>query len=230
MNVSLACAYNSTYVPLGAITWGQNKKAYSERYGFGAELRLWERCYVSPGWEKMVHVKELFSDPNKNIDWLWVTGCDSMITNFDIDVRDIIDNDYHFMICADINELNADSFFIRNSPEGNAYLDDILELSKQQLYQAHPPVGHGRFEQGAMIELHEKYKDIIRVYPQRSFNSYDYSYLPWQPPQLDQTGTPGNWMQGDLLIQWPAMTLPRRIKYAEHYSNCVMGVNNPLLW
>jgi hypothetical protein len=230
MNVTLACAYNSNYVPLGAITWGQNKKVYAERYGFNAELKIWDKPRINPSWEKMFHIKELFSDPTKNIDWLWATGCDSMITNFDIDVRDIIDNNYHFMITSDINSYNADSFFIRNSPEGNAFLNDVLQKANELPYQAHPPTGTGQFEQGAIIDVSEKYKDIIKEFPQRAFNSYDYSYLPWPSPQLDKTGNPGNWMQGDFVIHFPAMTLTRRIKYAEHYSNCIMGVNNPLLW
>jgi len=230
MNVAIVSCHNPNYQILADLTWDKNKKLYAERHGYSAEVKVWNSRGIPPGWEKMLHIKELFEDPTKKIDWAWVTGCDSLITNFDKPITDIIDNNYHFIISQDINEMNADSFLIRNSPEGNEYLNAILEKSGDALFMNHPPIGHGRFEQGAMVDTYEEWKHLIKIVPQRTFNSYDYSYLPWQPPQLDKTGNNGNWMQGDLLIHFPAMTLSRRIKYVQHYMNCIMGVNNPLLY
>jgi hypothetical protein len=229
MTVAIVSCHNQSYIPLANLTWDKNKKLYAERHGYSAECKLWENRNNPPGWEKMLHVKELFSDPTKNISWAWVTGCDSLITNFDTPITSIIDEAYHFIISADINELNADSFLIKNSPEGNEYLDFLLSKMKDPVFMNQPPIGHGRFEQGAMVDTYEQWKHIIKVVPQRTFNSYDYSYLAWQPPQIDKTGAHGNWMQGDLLIHLPAMTLPRRIKYVEHYMNCITGVGNPLM-
>ena len=229
MNVAIVSCHNPNYQILADLTWDKNKRLYAERYGYSAEVKVWNSRGIPPGWEKMIHVKELFTDPTKKIDWAWVTGCDSLITNFDKPITDIIDNNYHFIIAEDINEMNADSFLIRNSPEGNQYLDALIEKSFEVEYMNQPPQGHGRFEQGAMVDTYEKWKHLIKVVPQRTFNSYDYSYLPWQPPQLDKTGHHGNWMQGDLLIHFPAMTLHRRIKYVEHYMNCITGVGNPLM-
>jgi len=226
MNIALACAWDNSYAPLANITWEQNKKVYAERYGYLAESKIWQPSRISPGWQKMIHIKELFDDRSKNIEWVWATGCDSMITNFDINIKSIIDDNYHFIIGADINSINADSFLIRNSQEGNLYLNMILSKINEPRYNIQPT----QFEQQVMMETQEEWKHIIKVVPQRVFNSYDYSYLPWPSPQMDKTGNHGNWMQGDFVIQWPAMTLQRRIKYAEHYSNCVMGVGNPLLW
>jgi hypothetical protein len=229
MTVAIVSCHNQSYIPLANLTWDKNKKLYAERHGYLAECKVWENRNNPPGWEKMLHVKELFSDPNKHISWAWVTGCDSLITNFDIPITTIIDDNYHFIISADINELNADSFLIRNSPEGNEYLDFLLSKMKDPICMNQPPNGNGRFEQGAMVDNYEDWKHIIKVVPQRTFNSYDYSYLPWEPPQIDKTGNHGNWMHKDLLIHWPAMLLERRIKFAEHYINCVHGVDNPLL-
>ena len=230
MKIALACAYSHNYMPLAELTWERNKKVYAEKYGYYAENKIYQQSNIPVGWQKIIHIKELFSDTSKNISWVWATGCDSMITNFDIDIASIVDDNYHFIISADINELNADSFLIRNSPEGREYLDFLLSKMNDPICMNQPPVGNGRFEQGAMVDNYEQWKHIIKVVPQRTFNSYDYSYLAWQPPQIDKTGNHGNWMQGDFLIHWPAMTLPRRIKYAEHYMNCIMGVNNPLLY
>ena len=228
MKIALLCAYDHSYDELGKLTWDNNKALYAQRHGYLANKKIWSKRGIPPGWEKMVHLKEFLM--SSEVDWAWVTGCDSMITNFNIDVRSLIDNQYHFMITADINGINADSFFLRNSKEGHQYLDVLLAKAQDSKYMLQPwQGGCGYFEQGAMTDTYEQWKSIIKVFPQRAFNSYDYSYLGTPPPQIDVTGNAGNWMQGDLLIHFPAMTLQRRIVYVKHYNNCIVGVNNPLL-
>jgi hypothetical protein len=207
-NITLLSAGDLNYKPLAAITWFQNKVNYCNKHNYSGCYGEYEFRGIPHGFEKIMLIKHLFS--TKNISWLWWTGCDSMITNFNVKLEDIIDENYHFIIGVDLNGMNADSFLIRNSKEGNEYLDMILSRMNSYLNPM------GMYEQQIMWETYEEYKGIIKQVPQRTFNSYDYSYLPWPAPQLDKLGNDGNWVKGDFLIQWPAMQLHDRIARAQN--------------
>jgi len=148
-----------------------------------------------------------------DIDWIWWTGCDSLITNMTIKLEDRIDNNYHFIIAKDSHNFNADSFFIRNSPEGRAYIEMII--SKYPEYK-----DNGWAEQGVICDTYKDHKEIIKVLPQRAINAYNYDLYPEKKPHekyFDRDGNDGQWQSGDLLIHWPGTYFDFRLKHLAPY-------------
>lgn len=217
MNIALISLHNSAYQPLADITWDNNKVPYAERHGY------WHSCktesdgfYGVPiGYEKIFFIRDLFRD-NPELEWAWWTGCDAMITNFNIRVEDRLDDRYHFIISTDTNGINSDSFFIRNTPEGRGFVDHIID--KLPIYQ-----NHHWFEQQCIIDSVYRFMPIIKILPQKLINSYDYRLYPQHHHYwLDKLETDGQWTQGDFLIQWPGTPLAQRIELAKHYSQQVI--------
>jgi len=213
MNFALVSLNDRNYQPLADITWEQNKVVYADLHGYAHACKTEGFYNVGVGFEKIFFLRDMM-ESYPDIDWFWWTGCDTMITNLTIKLEDRIDNDYHFIIAADCNGLNADSLLVRNTPEGRGFIDMII--SKHDQYKAHVWA-----EQQAIIDSRDEYKDIIKVLPQKLINAYEYSLYPECKP-IDQTGASGQWEQGDLLIHWPGLSLPHRINLANHYMGQII--------
>jgi hypothetical protein len=122
----------------------------------------------------------------------------------------------HLLICGErVAPMQADSFLVRCSPEGSAYLRDIL--SHYEEYKHHPWV-----ENQTMIDLREKHAAITFMVPQWKLNSLDYRrFLNSGPMYKDGTdcfGNRGQWEPGDFLVHWPAATLEARMTYLSQYT------------
>ena len=218
------------YQPLSDITWNQNKLLYAQRHGYGAICKIDDlRPNTNIGYQKIYFIRDVM-DEHPEYDWIWWTGTDSMITNFAARIEDRIDNDYHFIICVDVNGLNADSFLIRNTPEGRALIEDILsiEVEATEHWDAEQramamimglPVTAAPWPISNHVPINEKYESIVKVVPQRFMNSYNYQMYHYSDHR-DKLGIDGNWHPGDWLIHWPAASLEQRIQlsifYMEH--------------
>ena len=214
MNFAVVSLHNEHYNELAKITW-TNKEEYAEKHGYAYACKTDNFYNVNIGFEKIWFLRDMLNE-YPNIDWFWWTGCDTLITNMTIKIEDRIDNNYHFIIAHDCHNLNADSFFIRNSPEGKAYLEMII--SKYDQYK-----DHGWAEQQVMIDTLDEYKHMIKILPQKSINSYNYDLYPEKTNKhLDMGGEDGHWSYGDLLIHWPGTTLPHRIHLAQFYVQHVV--------
>lgn len=110
--------------------------------------------------------------------------------------------------------VQADSFLVRGSKLGAAYLGDIL--SRYDAYKTQPWV-----EQQAMMDLRQRHASIMRIVPQHWMNSYDYSLYRhlgrWYQHGNDCYGNRGQWHKGDFLIHWPATSLAQRLELASKY-------------
>lgn len=121
----------------------------------------------------------------------------------------------HLIICGErVVPMQADSFLVRGSPEGAAYLRDILDHYPQ--YKHHTWV-----ENQTMIDLRDKHAAITFMCPQHLLNSVDYSrWYKNHPAYRDGTdcfGNRGQWKPGDFLIHWPASGMADRLKWLEQY-------------
>ena len=119
----------------------------------------------------------------------------------------MIDPDYHFIIGTDGNGMNAGSFFLRNSPEGNAYLNWLIEM--WPVYET-----HHFYEQQAMIDSYDmpEWRSIIKLEPQHKFNSHDC----WPNSGevgfgVDKLGQRAWWEPGDAVVHWPGSSLEIRL-------------------
>jgi hypothetical protein len=233
------------YKPLAEWTVDKNKKVYCERHGYvlkhyedGAESLVGKPMragnppipedHLPIGWAKVYAMKDAF-EKYHDCEWIFNTDCDSMITNMDIKLEDIIkeyaDENTHVLIPADCNGINCGNMFIKNSPIGKAFLDTIIAgmslyrnwyMFENQLIQD-LCVGTYLTEQG-VIPGGTLWGRVCKIVTQRGFNSYDYKELPLlknRPNYNDILGNNGEWKEGDFMIQWPATSLEYRIKAAE---------------
>jgi hypothetical protein len=130
----------------------------------------------------------------------------------DIKLEDIVKNEQkHFVIPVDVNGINAGNFFVRNTVEGRNYMQAMIDS-----------IGRFEHEQAFIIDSYfysKTHTDIISLYPQRSFNSYDYNI--WgdaYPYGLDMFGNNGRWSPGDFIIHFPGKSLEDRLLLSDKYS------------
>lgn len=207
--ILLENSYDKVYEPLGQLTWFENKVKYAEKHGYKISLNL---CEVTRhlGWEKIYHTKEILE--NIDVDWVWVTGCDSMITNFDKKIEPILDNNFDIIIAKDQNNINVDSFLIKNSSKSIEFLQTIIDRYDQY-------VGHIWAENQCIIDLYNSiYHENIKIVPQRTLNAYNYNTLGLPKPNLDGLGLDGNWQPNDLLIHFVNQPLEHRLSLCTKYN------------
>jgi len=215
------------FQPLADLTWHQNKAKYAEKHGYSAFLKTDGFQPGSDiGFQKIYMAKEVFAN-NPDCEWLWWTGTDAMITNFACKMEDRIDNDYHVIIATDVNGINADSFLLRNSPEGREFLDEVLSKEEEMIPHWDKeqraiaitlglPATSEHWPISPFVHMNEKYASIAKIVPQRFMNSYNYHLYHYQDYR-DKLGIDGNWQIGDWLIHWPGTSLEHRIHLAKFY-------------
>lgn len=227
------------YQPLADITWDQNKVLYAEKHGYSYYNRTEgfatanEKSALT-GFEKLYIAKDVF-EHYPDCEWLWWTGTDTLITNFETKIEDKIDNNYHIIMSVDINGINDDSMLIRNSPEGLAFLNHIQELEEEFMQywdveqgamchaMGFPRTGDPSWPKGADIIVNEKYRSIVKLMPQRYMNSFNYEiYGNFYSQHNDRMGFDGNWQPGDWLIHWPATSVEQRIQLANAYKEHII--------
>lgn len=212
--------HSEEYAELAKITiWG-NKAEYVARWDYDLQVDTKPRPeYDVPtghsgglSWNRIATLLHLAK--SGLYDWLYAVGCDTLITNLTIPLESfIIETPWaHFIIAVDCYHFNADSFLVRCSPEGIAFLEAILARFEE--YKLHPWV-----EQEVMIQLLPEFRRIISILPQRRLNSYDYSLYsePIHKLATDCLGHSGQWQPGDFLIHWPSQTVPKRLELCQKY-------------
>ena len=196
------------YQPLADYTWTQNKLEYARRHGYDAYCKIddFRLPKHQVGGEKLRLFREYF-DTHPNTEWGWWLETDTLITNYNTKIEDLVDNNYHFIIGTDGNGMNAGSFFLRNTAEGNRYLNWLIEMWPQ--YQ-----NHYFYEQQAMIDSYNmpQWNSIIKLEPQHKFNSHDCWPNSWLPGfGFDKLGGRAWWEPGDTVVHWPGSSLQTRL-------------------
>ena len=182
------------------------KKEYCERYGYNFFVLKEKKYSECMGFNKIGFVLDLFNQ-HPEIDWLLFTECDATITNLTIPMEDKIDNDYHFIIPVDRLNLNAGNFLARNSKEGRAYL--------QMLMNAESTYKDAEWaEQQVIIDTIEEYTDIVKIVPQKYMNSYIQEPYDYCDVRMDIMGNSGEWTSGDWIVHWPGLHKPLRMGQA----------------
>ena len=213
--VCILSAYDSAYTKLAERTVYQNKAEYARRWSHDLlTLTGVNPAFINPAshvngitWDRLREAMKIAR--TGKYDWLYLVGSDTLITNMTIPLSSIIDDAYHFIIANDFNEWNADSFFIRCSPQGIAYMDEVMQ-------QYGRLKNHKIVEQQAMIELRDKHK-VWKAVPQRKLNAYNMElYFDHHPNGTKTTnciGEDANWQPGDFLIHWAGQ--PTDVRFAE---------------
>ena len=140
-----------------------------------------------------------------------------MITNFDIQLESLVDDQYHVIMGVDIAALNTGSFLVRNSLKGREWLEYLL--SKKLEYKNDKKW----FEQQAVIDFYPKFQHLFKIVPQKVLNSYDYRI--YNVSSIDLLGHSGQWDRGDFVIHWPGLGNELRIKLAQEYQKYIINTN-----
>jgi len=231
--------HDAYYQPLADLT---SKKRYCDKHGynlydddgtkmpqlkFKAGLPPIPDGYLPIGYAKFFSIKSALRE-FPTTEWVFFTDTDVMITNLSIRLEDLVKDadDIHFMISGDLNGLNVGNFLIRNSEIGIGFMNNIL--SSMPLYK-HYYMFENQYIQDCLVGTHlteqgvknggSLWNMVSRICPQRVLNSYDYSGHPKLKHRnpVDIFGHNGQWMPGDFLIHWPAMTLEERLDIAAVY-------------
>jgi hypothetical protein len=235
---ALITHHDSGYKPLADITWNQNKAEYANMHNYAMHAKTENWTCTLPnglmsGFEKIHFAKEILEE-HDHYEWIWWTGSDTLITNFGTRIEDRVINSHHFVIAVDVNGINADSILIRNTAEGKGFLDDIISKKEEGLkfwdgeqriinyLCGFPGTSEPGWPRGNDLKVCDKYKNIVKLVPQRYMNSFNYSLYPQYQPPNDKFNRNGNWVLGDWLIHWPAINLDGRIKLANFYKEHII--------
>jgi mannan polymerase II complex MNN10 subunit len=210
MKIIFTSLHDSNYKGLADKTLDNNKVPYCIKYGYPLIVKTNNWYNIPIGYEKAFLIQTAFTD-YPDCEWVFFSECDTLITNMDIKLEDIVkDEQKHFVITTDINGINAGSFFVRNTVEGRGYIQSMVDS-----------IGRFAHEQAFIIDSYfysKTHTDIISLYPQKSFNSYDYYIFGGTYPSgLDYFGNNGRWTPGDFIIHFPGCTLEHRISLVDSY-------------
>jgi hypothetical protein len=202
---------------LGSLT-NATKKEYCQRHGYefftigdefvGERSEPWT---FAMDWFKPKFLIKLFNE-RPDIEWALVTEADATITNLTIPMEDKIDNDYHIIVPVDRLNLNSGNLLVRNSPEGRAYLQAMLDDEEKYLVNTtnNPIFGLQLW----MVDNIEKFSDIVKIVPQKHMNSYEHGIYDYCDIRVDIFGTNGAWEKGDWIIHWPGIQHQVRLQRA----------------
>lgn len=201
--------YNEGHADLAAYTW-PNKVEYATKHGYSSYAKTSGWMLTPIHFEKITHMLDVMKlEPDLN--WVWWLDNDAIVTNSDIQLEDIVDNNFHVIITSDIACLNAGSFLVRNSMQGREWLEFILAKGLEHYKDNRWP------EQQPMSDFYVTFKDIIKIVPQRTMNSYNYNIYGVDPTDL--IGTNGQWEYGDFVLHMPAIPNPMRIEILKQVIN-----------
>ena len=217
MNIAMITCHDENYHELASVTVPV-KEAYCQKWGYEFVCRTSDFFYNNTyngnpsdlliGFEKLKMVLDVFEE-RPHLDWIHWSGTDVLITNYNVRLENIVDDDYHIVVCFDGNGMNVDSMLIKNSKVGRGLMRWILDNVENYRH-------HWWYEQQAMIDFYFQDplgKDIIKALPQRVMNSYIYDLYPeWRTkPHIDHTGHNGDWQEGDFMLQLPGLPTQQRI-------------------
>ncbi len=241
MRFCVLTMYTKEIKELAVVTVEYNKRKYCEKYGYDLDIRKdpkkfnTTRDFGMPhfGYEKIGALLDVIR--KDNYDWIFWCGSDTMITNYNIKLEDLIDNDKHFIVPNDLWGLNTDCLLVRSSAESVAFLEEVYGTFHTFVDSngvnidtgVRLPDGGARAwaEQGAINDLKDKYADIIKAVPQKTMNSYLYHMYPspWHQKGLDCDGNNGTWSKGDFMLHLPGMPNDVRLNVVINLLREVVG-------
>lgn len=193
------------------LTWKRNKALYCARYGYtGYNYQV---PLDKMGFTKFNLARQILD----HHDWVWITGTDSLITNFTKDVYEVLDlqsSSYSFIAAFDANGLNADSVLFRNDVCAKTLLEAIEDHVNTYDNEQHTAV--------VLTEQNPYWGNRRKITYQWELNSYDYAQYPGCPALDSKYQQRGQWNEGDLLIHWPGCSFDTRMRLANEYLGRVI--------
>lgn len=208
MNIALLTFYSPHYQKVADLT-SPGKEEYCEKNDYKHLIKIgsYKNANLYYAIDRLIYLYDILFDQPPEDDYLvpdavWVLNVQSIVTNYNKKIEDLIDADHDFYISPDVGGLNAGSFIVKKSDWSKKWLEEVIKLA--------PNVNHCHWEQTAMQHLHikEEFRPKIKILRQDDLNSYDYTlYRPnWNENTL------GHWHSGDLAISLPGLTIDQRME------------------
>lgn len=202
MNILIVTHYKPNYFELSKLT-DASKRKYASKHGYDFHPVIGD--YYGWGFDfqriKIVYDMLFTQILGKKYDYVWWTGCDTMVINYTKKLESIIEKyGGDFIISKDINGLNNDSVLYKNTEWTKKWLEFIM--SKEPDYR------HDCWESQRVMQHFaetDDWKSGVSIIPPNEFNSYFYSEYKWPDT------TPGDVRKGDLLLHLPGMDLKQRL-------------------
>lgn len=111
---------------------------YARRHGYDLIVDYEAHSEKGLMWWKYAMIERLIKKKNKDWDWIWWMDFDTLITNTDIKVADIVDealanvtdpSQIDWILSHDCNGLNFGSFLVRNSERPLKFIADVIAMS-----------------------------------------------------------------------------------------------------
>lgn len=196
-DITLVTAASKAYWPLLELT-APNKLEYCLRHAIQLAARRHDDNVLETKTERLKMIlQELESSTAP--DWVWFMGADTLITNMTFDARDLL-GDFDLLIGLDINGINNDSMFVRNSERAKRFLMRCIQAC----------AACNNDQEATMMEIMRGGLKA-KTAPQREFNSFlynEYSYGAY--PE-------GTWQPGDLVLHVPGLPMARRMELVREY-------------
>lgn len=241
MKIAILNIYDDGIKELAVITTEYNKRKYCEKHGYDLICKTENFKYSHLGYEKLHFIKETLQ--SEKYDWVYWCGTDTMITNYNIKIEDLVDNDFCFIIAADVWDWNSDSMLFKNDVRTINFLDKLISNRNLYIDRDNKAFKNGVKlkdgcdvawgEQAAIIEeckkeifsyeIKEEYKNFVKEVPQKTMNSYLYDLYPtpFHAQKKDYRGNRGEWSEGDFLIHWPGTHMNARLQMAINFIKLV---------
>lgn len=210
--MAIVSFFNDKHKDLAQHTWYDNKVKYANKHGYLALAKTDNFSAEQVHFDKFTHILDVMKN-HSDIDWIWWLDNDAMITNFDIKVEDLVDDNYHIVMPVDIAAINTGSFIVRNSAEAKDWLEFILSKKKEYKNDTR------WYEQQAVVDLYPKHQHLFKLVPQQWMNSYDYRI--YNVDSKDLLNQDGQWCPGDFVIHWPGLQNNVRIQLAQQYKKLI---------
>jgi len=221
--IVMATIHDDNYKALAEETWEGNKVKYAIKHGYAYVAKTEDFYGFPPGFEKVQFLLDIL-DSYPDAEWIWWTGTDSMVTNFNTKIEEkvMFDEPYdpHVIMSSDFNfDINCDSILIKNTEKSKQWLQEIMDMM--------PTYGTHQFkEQQCMLDIMNKYENEVLIMPQNYMNSYEYKMYevpPWNyKTALDVNGHRGQWESGDWLVHWPGTQPQERMELVKIYKDRII--------
>jgi hypothetical protein len=193
-----------------------NLYEYCDKHGYLIERTVTPEHSFNLGFRRLQQVLSLF-DYGRGPDIAWVLGVDTIIMNHNVKIENRMPRGFDLAIAKDCNDINADSFLIRNCPWSVQFLKEVLSVEEEYMKTQF-------VEQAAIADAIEKphNKEHVKVVPQRYLNSYLYAdglNPEWGHKWVDHAGKFG---RGDWIIHLPGLHLKTRLETVRKYLPLVV--------
>ena len=155
----------------------KQKYCIYHNYTFIYEYNDTKKYPKDKGWIKIYKLKEKLED----YDFIMVSDADSIITNRDVRIEDIIfkymKENHNMLITSDYNSINSGNMIWKNNNVSKTLISEFLRIGDDKVrYTINKPYRtKGIYEQPTLIYLINKFIDIrnkIKIIPQFEMNSY----------------------------------------------------------